>query len=751
MGRLAAALLVGLLAGAGCGPQRATRPTPSPPPPPRQLTAADPLPTGPAATARPGDWLIVAGPVRFVVGDLGHREGFQASGGNLLDVSLSGLDDQLDGISTWFEREFPRQGSYQEIAVQGQALVVRGVDSVSPSVQVETRWEPVAPPPGVIASLRITTTVTSEGALPEFDLGDIVGWGGLRHFAPGPGFALKGTSGPLPWVGAEGPDHAVLLVGAGPLTGPHGASWSDPVWAAPDLAAGVPHSYVRTLHVGPTLAGLLGATEPARAARIQARETGTNRPIPGARFTIEQAGRPYAVGRVDAVGALDVALPSGPVTVALAERGRRAGPAVVIAPDDALAVVTASPLGRVLARIEGPAGTPIAGRLTFTSDEGPVDLGPLSHAIGGDRVNLAAPTTFSIPPGLYRVSASHGPLWSLSESDLVVPEGQTTLTMALRPLVDATGVVQCDLHQHAAYSADSAIPPVDGVIASSAEGLDCIATTEHDAVADWTEHIAAAQLPDPMVWLSGIEVTSNKDGHYNVYPWDPALGTIAHDGLDPFAITAAIRQRAPTAILQVNHPRYGAIGAYNRLGTADRIAALDHDAIEVLNGKSTDEASRILDDVARLLGSGVVSALVGASDSHHLVGQERGSARTYVFTDSDTVAGVTAAIQARECTASNGPLLRLTATDGQLDLRLAAPAWMGALTVSLYEGQAGSAALGEPIAQWSPVSGDDSVLGAWTHPATAGRWYLAVASGPLPMEPWLDAPPWAVTSPVVIP
>jgi predicted metal-dependent phosphoesterase TrpH len=756
-------LALPVLALLGCGPVRAHAPRPEPVVAPRPLGADDPLPTGPAATAQRGDWLITTGEgrVRFVVGALGHKEGFQATGGNLLDLSLDGLPDQFDGISTWFEREFPRQGAYDEVFVDGAALVVRGVDSADASVRVETRWEPVPPPDGVIGSLRITTTVTAASAHPAFDLGDIVGWGGLRHFAPGPGFALKGQDLPLPWIGAEAADHAVLLVGEGPVTGPHGASWSDPVWASPDLAADAPQTYARTLHVGTTMAALLGATGATRRVRIEARETGSGSPIPEAGFTLARDGAPYAVGRVQADGTLQVALPEEPFTVTLSQRGRRsAGPAAI--PVDATrGVAEASPEGTVAARIVGPEG-PVAGRLTWFGRDGTPDpdLGPLSMALGGNRANLAHPGRFPVPPGRYSVVATRGPTWSQARADVEVPEGEIALEFALRPLVPTAGWMQCDLHQHAAYSSDSAIPPVDGVIASVAEGLDCIATTEHDAVADWTQHVQDAALLDPMIWLSGIEVTSNKEGHYNVYPYPPALGPIEHAGLDPFQITAAIRARAPEAVLQVNHPRYGAIGVYNRLEDPARIARLDGDAIEVLNGKDTAGAQRILDDVARSLARGVHPALVGASDSHHLVGQERGSARTYVAVgEARTPQGVRDALRDRRAsTASNGPLLSMQATGRQVDVTLLAPEWMVVDTVALHAGSFGEGApqgLGEPLAVWAvegaPVDG--LVRRAWTAtvPGTGQQWVLAVARGSRDMEPWLDAPPWAVTSPILLP
>ena len=80
----------------------------------------------------------------------------------LIDITLDGRDDVFDGMSTWFEREFPRQGNYTTVKTEGTALVAQGFDSGDPRIAVTTRWEVVTPPAGVAASLRVSTT---DGAL----------------------------------------------------------------------------------------------------------------------------------------------------------------------------------------------------------------------------------------------------------------------------------------------------------------------------------------------------------------------------------------------------------------------------------------------------------------------------------------------------------------------------------------------------------------------------------------------------------
>lgn len=688
--------------------------------------------------------------MRFVVSGLEHREGFHETGGNLLDIAVDNGPDHLDGMSTWFEQVFPRQAAYDRVEVDGDALIVSGRDSRDPAVTASTRWELVPPPPGALASLRISTTVTASEARPEFDLGDIIGWGGLRHFAPGRGYALAGSKDTLPWLGAENQDHALLLVAEAPFAGPHGSAWSDPIYASPDLAPGTPYTYVRTLHVGQTLAGMVGAAVDGREVTVIAHDD-TGDAIPHARFRVEQDGRPFSVGRVDGSGRARVVIPPGPAVVTLEEWGRNAEGAALAA-DAEEVTATASSVGAVAATVEGPDGA-IPARLLFLGLDGrpaPV-LGPDHHAIGGNRANLAGPGTVQVPPGTWEVVATRGPAWSIARQHLVVTAGATVpLRMRLEPLLDTEGWLQCDLHQHAVYSADSAVPPVDGVIASAAEGLDCIATTDHDAVADWTQHIEAADLAAPMLWMSGIEVTTHEDGHYNVYPHPPERGVIEKRGLQPAGIAAAIRAASPDAILQVNHPRAGGIGAFNKLGGPAEVAAFDHDAVEVLNGDHLGNAEELLDDVARMRGAGTVTSIVGASDSHRLVGQERGTARTFVRSELRQGAAVDA-IKAGRTVASNGPLVWLEAKEGTLQVHLRASGWVPVDAVALYGGPLGTERedLGEPLQRWT-VQPDTTLRSLDAqHEARPGWWYLAVARGEQTMQPWLPVKPWAATGLVV--
>jgi hypothetical protein len=796
-------------------PEEGTPEEETPPAVPSRVSilTAETLPTGPAATGRPGDVVLTSDRgVRFVISALDHKGAFQESGGNLIDLVVGDSEDVFDGMGTWLERTFPRQGRYTEqtLLPEDSAVRVTGVDSENPLVAVTTTWAllPEGDDERVLGRLAITTTITnaSDEPLVEYDLGDIVGWGGLQHFAPGPGFELAGVlDESLPWVGGQAPDHAVILVGPGPLTGPHGSSWSDPVWSAPTIPVGTSHTYERLLLVGATLSDLLPAvlehqgTASAQLTVIVRR--GSEERVAGATVDFlavneeDDTKKPILRGITGDDGSVTTRLPPGRYKVVGSSSSRYSisYSEVRLVPDaEETIAVLVSAEARVLVRAVDEHGEDIPARFSFVGRGSTADpnFGPDSWAIGGNRANVTEAAVVPIPPGNYILSATRGPAWSLETREVTIPSlppgaPETAISYefnaVLRPVIPTDGWLQCDLHQHAAYSADSSVPPVDGLIASVAEGLDCIATTDHDAVADWTAHVADSGLADSLLWLPGIEVTSETDGHFNAYPWDPSLGTIEHKGLSPSEIAAAIRSLSPDAIIQLNHPSWGRIGMWDIVGIDPSTGLLrltddeggptgatyHFDAVEILNGSDVEHAAEVLSEWLRMVDAGKgEAAIVGNSDSHRLVGQERGSARTWIHLDGQArsvQAVVTAIRDRRDTTASTGPLLyvrvegQVQTDDTPIVVTMQAPTWL-------------------PVDEIEIVAGDPLGNGSWTlgtwHPGMPGLteriegelrtwelrytvpmdgvdgWIVAIARGEAPMKPWSDATAFAITSPL---
>ncbi|MCZ7677867.1 MAG: hypothetical protein M5U28_03430 [Sandaracinaceae bacterium] len=203
------------------------------------------------------------------------------------------------------------------------------------------------------------------------------------------------------------------------------------------------------------------------------------------------------------------------------------------------------------------------------------DLGPIWSAAGARDVvaSAGAPVELPLPLGEYRVIVTRGPEWSLEERPVVVTGARTAeLAVALRRVVDPGAWIACDFHLHAAPSPDSHVTLEDRVTALVAEGVRYAVPTDHNHVTDYAPSVEA--LGVELGTIPGVEVTTWEPafGHFNAFPFplDPALpanGAPAFLGLTPAGLFAALRERSPGAIVQVNHPRLEPdIGYFDRTG-----------------------------------------------------------------------------------------------------------------------------------------------------------------------------------------
>jgi hypothetical protein len=756
------------------------------------ITAQQQIP-GLAAAGEEGDVLLQAdGGARFVISALVHRVGMQATGGNLIDAYLDGADDAFDGMTPWFERTYPRQAAWAEMDVLPAGVRVRGTDTDDDAVSVEQSMV-LVDTPSLAGHLHITTTVTNGSSSPRaaFDVGDIIGWGGLRHFAPGPGFALKGRDEPLPWIGGEGDEYAVLLVAGGSMAGPHGSSWSDPVYDAVDIAPGASITYERHLLLGRTIGELTGPAAVISGASLEsatvvAKEAGSGVTIANAQLELLDEAGSQLVARTGPDGSASINLPRGIYRIRASAKGRGLHEeGTLTVPSRGPAAVELTPVGRVRLVATDDQNQPMPARFTFRGVDGPdPDLGPPSRAIGGNRVHLASAEQVAMPPGRYLVSVSRGPAWTTVTREFMVSptkRGDTApeLRVSLRRVLAAKDWLQCDLHTHAAPSFDSAIPLEDGLIAAAAEGIDCIATTDHDVAVDWSEALRSTGLLGHLLWLPGLEITSEEGaGHINAFPWAPELGAWDHRGQTAEQITAGVRALAPGAVVQLNHPLWGNIGLWSTTGldaatglpkTHDGAgnptgAAAGFDAVEVLNGKGVDGFGKVVDAWERSIDAGVRSIAVGNSDSHRIVGQERGSMRTWIRVGEErTASAVVRALKGQgEVVASNAALVHVDVGPGEpaaITITVQAAAWVPLKSVELHAGDPTSVGVWVPR-RWE--RGDAAILEAvedgqrvWTIelelPREAlGGWVLAVVQGDIDLEPWLDVPAYGLSNPVYL-
>jgi hypothetical protein len=682
-------------------PPPATKPAPTVEPPrPAQthaparsfvITRREDLLSGQEADGQIGDLRIDNGLAVFIIDAAQGALGFADSGGNLIDAAQPGHADSLKQLFGYLDDTFPRQPIYTRVVPgrRGELATVSafGKDSLDGDVSVETEY---ALAPGSRA-LVITTRVTNGGKqkLVAYEIGDAIQWGRCERFAPGIGFSLHGkltiNAGYLLGLGEE----VSYAYGAqrGPLMGPHGSAWSDLDVVTVDLEPGKTAVATRFFAVGDAdLTQTYEAIAEQRGEkwahfRGRALEEGSGANIAGVRVVLEDdAGKPVSVAHAGGSG-YHLLAPPGIYKVRIEGQGRRAPGALSVDLQQGRAMVDvmlSQPGGLAFEIEEG--GSPSPGKITVLGrDATPTPrLGPPYRSPGGEvAVTADGRGQLTLPWGHYRVVASRGLEFTIDARDLEINPGETTVArFKLTRAVDMRGMQCADLHQHAAPSADSGVSLRDRLATNLAEGLEIFVPTDHNVMVDWAPAIAELKATRPLALVPGDEATLDGIGHWNAYPLTvhadrPRGGALDVRNLNPHQILAGLRAAdGPTGrVIQVNHPRAGFIGYFNRVKLDPKGDALPpdweggFDAIEVFSSKDVSHAMAPLKDWLWLLDRGYGYTAVGGSDSHTVAEWEIGYPRTCIGADKGDAARsagerlVDAIVKRHDAIITNGPIV----------------------------------------------------------------------------------------------
>ena len=448
--------------------------------------------------------------------------------------------------------------------------------------------------------------------------------------------------------------------------------------------------------------------------------------------------------------------------------------------------------GLVAVDITDDAGTPIPCRLTFVGTHGTPNPRFTTTDIGREEANaivafdrafvLPGPAEIIVPAGRYDVWISRGIEWSTAVRHIAVTRGgRIALAARLTHELDTPGWISADFHVHAAASFDSRVPMRDRAVQFASDGVDLIVATDHNVIADYGPIIDELGLEDTLHALTGDEITTADWGHFGAFPLpiDPSEaggGAIPVRGRTPHDIFAAVRARAPQAIIDINHPRLegGAMGYFHRarfdprtLTAARPGFSTDFDAIEVLNGFQ-DADRRTLDAVMHdwfaFLDRGRRITATGNSDTHHLTFNLGGYPRNYVAIDDGAPidgATVTAALRAQRAYFTTGPIVDVRvgtvglggvarAHDGKVVLHVTvrAASWIDVDALTIYQDGA--------IVATVPIAGAGNPRLDRDLPLTVRHdGYVVVrVAGPRPLAPIVGddvgfrVTPIAVTNPI---
>jgi hypothetical protein len=367
-----------------------------------------------------------------------------------------------------------------------------------------------------------------------------------------------------------------------------------------DLAEGQPFHYVRWLSVGhgdvgTALNGVLAATKRKRG-HVQGWivEKGTGLPLSDVHVFAYKPGAdgPWAQWTTDVGddtskdGSFGGDLPTGRWDLVVHAPGRPEGVKVPITvrKNKTVQVVLESPQpGSVSFEIMDETGRLLPGKVSFFSADGRdvrrPDLG--DGRIGGHpaEVTFAPYGTGHIvlPPGTYYAVASRGTEYEvdISHTFELKRDGHVSLDFGLIHSVDTSGWISADFHVHAMPSPDSGVSLEDRVATFVSEGVEFLASSDHDAITDYAPVIGAMDLQR---WLSstpGIEVTTIELGHFLGFPllWDPmadAGGALDWTDLEPSEILDGIVDLGAPGlgepVVFVAHPRDGLLGYFDQYG-----------------------------------------------------------------------------------------------------------------------------------------------------------------------------------------
>lgn len=190
------------------------------------------------------------------------------------------------------------------------------------------------------------------------------------------------------------------------------------------------------------------------------------------------------------------------------------------------------------------------------------------------RISLAGTTKdlreVQLPPGQYRILASRGPEFSVTETSVNITAGEITDLAISRPkrVLDTSGLVSADFHLHSGLSFDSSLSPEQRVIDFVAQGCEILVPTEHFVTYDLRSTISALGLENDVISFPGVEITGmartaiapTTIGHSNVFPVeaDPSAfmgGTLPFENKRLGQVIGEYKALFPDSIFQLNHPR----------------------------------------------------------------------------------------------------------------------------------------------------------------------------------------------------
>lgn len=475
-----------------------------------------------------------------------------------------------------------------------------------------------------------------------------------------------------------------------------------------ELAPGAKLTFTRFLAVGRSPVEALGtvAGQRGKVARVEGRirEAG-GAAISTAQILVRTAGGIDAnlgVLHPDAEGRFQCDLPEGNYQVTFMDQGRAEVVQQLTVPAPAPLDVTMATAAAIAFNITDDAGKSIPCKAQFLALDStePANLGPQNRAHGCVDQYHSEKGRFrvALPPGKYRVVVTRGIEHIHLAQEVTLAAGQTfELNGKLRRVVDTTGWVSADYHNHSTPSGDNTCGTDDRLINLAAEHIEFAPTTEHNRLYDWRPHIERLGLFEEIQTVPGMELTGSA-AHFNAFPFDPQPFTQDNGApvwdKDPRITAITLRDwqgSDPDRWIQINHPDMvknfidangdGRVdGGFRGLATLiDGIETQNYSKSEILGGvpfrigknsEGKENVQTLREFIwLQMLNRGHRYAAMAVADAHSVYGNGVGGWRMYLPSKSDKPSEIDWRDNARHARAGHsylttGPFLLVTTGEG---------------------------------------------------------------------------------------